>query len=278
MRSISGKAALVGVIGCPVSHSKSPQMHNQWLEKQAIDALYMPLTISKDDVIEQIKAMRRFGFHGWNVTIPHKEVMLDVADEITDEVKMIGAANTMILRDGTLEAHNTDAFGFIRALDECYPEWNDEAENVLVLGAGGASRAALYALRQRGLTIYVSNRTEEKAQRLADEFGDLVQRVPWEEKQNILADMDLLVNTTSLGMKGAEPIDMDFNVCKPNAVVYDIIYAPAETSWLKKAREHGLKTLNGAAMLAWQGAKAFELWFGVLPDVDDALIAMIEGQ
>ena len=270
---LSGRAALAGVLGWPVSHSKSPRLHGYWLERHGIDGAYLPLPVAPENFAQAVRALVDLGFRGANVTVPHKEeaLALALADEADDNARRIGAANTLVFRDGKVLAHNTDGFGFLANLEQGAPGWQPEAP-ALVLGAGGAARAVIVALLDSGCReLRLCNRTAARAEVLRDTFGGSVRVVPWEEREAALTDLGLLVNTTSLGMEGQPPLSLDLAGLSASAVVNDLVYAPLETPLLAAARRQGNPAVDGLGMLLHQARPGFEAWFGVRPEVDAAL-------
>ena len=263
------------VIGDPVSHSRSPLIHSYWLKKHGIDGSYAAIHVKQSALPAFLDAMEKDGFSGGNITVPHKEAVFGhVAhhDEIADE---IGAVNTIWFEGGTLRATNTDAYGFAQNLDERAPGW-DRAKTALVLGAGGASRAIIVALKQRGFSgIRIANRSLERAEELSRRFGEKVTAHPLNAASELAADAGLVVNTTSLGMAGEGEIPINMKRLPGNALVTDIVYLPLETPFLKAARLAGLKTADGLGMLLHQARPGFEKWFGVLPQVTDELRQLI---
>jgi shikimate dehydrogenase len=269
---ISGKAKLAGVIGWPVGHSRSPRLHGFWLERFGIDGAYVPLAVKPEDFPDVIRALPLMGFRGANLTVPHKEMAVGLVDVVEPLAWRIGAVNTLVIRDdGSIEGRNTDAFGFLENLRRGAPGWVPASGPAVVVGAGGAARAVCVALQDAGVTeIRLVNRTEERAQALADALGTGMV-VPWAERAVALAGAALLVNTTPLGMTGQPPLDLDLTALPPTAVVNDIVYAPLETDLLARARARGNVVVDGLGMLLWQAVPAFEAWFGQRPAVTEEL-------
>ncbi len=260
------------VIGDPVSHSLSPLMHTGWFADHGIDATYEALTLRSDDPVAAIRALK--GFAGVNVTIPHKEAAAAAAHEPDFVVQMLKAANTLTWRDDRIAAANTDYGGFGRALDEVEPKWRN-LENALVVGAGGAGRSIAFSLSgQDGPHITIINRSVERAElvaRLVHPYcGQGAEARPWEDIEDCIAQSDVIVNATSLGLVGGERFDWPLYAARQSAVVADIVYRPLETDLLRAARARGLRTVDGLGMLIHQGALAFHLWFGVMPDTAKA--------
>jgi shikimate dehydrogenase len=263
------------LIGWPAAHSRSPLIHHSWLRKLGIDGGYTIESVPPEDVAEFITHLSHHGFVGANVTIPHKEraLLLSIPDE---RAKAVGAANTLWYQGDTLCSTNTDIEGFLNNLDACAPGW-DTASDALVLGAGGASRAVVFGLIERGIArVHLANRTMERAQALADQFGPSVVPLPWETIGDVLPRAGLLVNTTSLGMKGQPPLAIDIGLLPPHAVVADLVYVPLQTPLLAAAQARGLKTADGLGMLLHQAVRGFELWFGQRPEVTPELRELVE--
>ncbi len=264
---------LAGVIGSPIAHSKSPVLHGHWLKRYGIDGYYIPMDVAQDDLSEVIRTLPLMGFVGVNVTIPHKESVLDMADIVTDRAALIGAANTLIFRkDGKIHADNTDGYGFIENLRQGAPGWNPAAGPAAVIGAGGACRAVVASLLEVGVKeIRLSNRTRNRADILKREFGAKVNVFDWVKAGNMMEGAATVVNTTSLGMVGKPEFRVPLDALSPKAVVTDLVYAPLDTAFLIKAREKGCVTVDGLGMLLHQAVPAFERWFGERPVVDDEL-------
>ncbi|AXX99547.1 shikimate dehydrogenase [Profundibacter amoris] len=264
---------LAGVIGSPVAHSKSPVLHGHWLKRYGIDGYYIPMDVAQDDLAEVIRTLPLMGFVGVNVTIPHKETVLDLADIVTDRAALIGAANTLIFRkDGKIHADNTDGYGFIENLRHGAPGWDPLAGPAAVIGAGGACRAVVASLLEVGVKeIRLSNRTRNRADILKREFGARVKVFDWVKAGNMMEGAATVVNTTSLGMMGKPEFRVPLDALSPKAVVTDLVYAPLDTAFLVKAREKGCVTVDGLGMLLHQAVPGFERWFGERPEVDDDL-------
>lgn len=268
---------LAGVIGCPVAHSKSPQLHGYWLKTHGIAGHYVPMHVEPEDLAETIRMMPKMGFVGANVTIPHKEAVMEIADTVTDRAKLIGAANTLIFReDGTILADNTDGYGFITNLHQGAPDWDPQSGPAVVLGAGGACRAVVASLIEAGVPeILLSNRTRERADQLQKDFGNRIQVVEWLQAGNAIEEGKLIVNTTSLGMVGKPRLRVPLDGLQSDAVVTDLIYAPLKTGLLQTAEEAGCTVVDGLGMLLHQAVPGFERWFGHRPEVDDATRAAV---
>jgi shikimate dehydrogenase len=266
-----------GVIGHPIAHSRSPLIHGHWLEKFNIDGSYERFDVAPQDLPRFIGAMRENGLSGCNCTLPHKEAVLALAGKASDAAKAIGAANTLWFENGVLHADNTDAPGYLANLDEEAPGWDQRLQEVMVLGAGGAARAILHALLSRGAgRIHLVNRSPERAEALAAAFGPRIQPVSWDAHEKLLGSLDLLVNSTSLGMRGQPGLTIDSTRLPSHATVSDIVYIPLETELIASARAAGLKTSGGLGMLLHQAAPGFAHWFGTMPEVTAELRALIE--
>jgi len=265
------------VIGHPIGHSRSPLIHRHWLEQAGLAGRYNPLDVAPENLPSFISALRdgSSGLTGGNVTIPHKETVLDLVDDVDDIARQIGAANTLWLENGRVMATNTDSYGFTANLDEMATGW-DAGKTAVVLGAGGASRAIIHALLSRGFEqVHIVNRTESRAKALAEAFGPRAVAHGDDRLQDLLGGADLFVNTTSLGMGGTEVPQVDFTVMAENARVTDIVYIPLETPILAMARRQGLNTVDGLGMLLHQAVPGFARWFGVTPRVTPDLRRLI---
>ena len=263
------------VIGWPIEHSRSPLIHGYWLRHHGIDGSYTKEAVEPENLVDFLKGLDANGFAGCNVTVPHKEAALAQADRADETAQTIGAANTLWIEGDALCATNTDAYGFLANLDASAPGWSDGTGSAVVLGAGGAARAVIQGLRERGIDdIRLVNRTLERAEALASHFGD-VSVLPWSSAAAALVDCGLLVNTTSLGMAGAPALELPLDDLPATAVVHDIVYVPLETDLLARARARGNRTVDGLGMLLHQAVPGFEKWFGVRPDVSDALRSLV---
>ncbi|HTO84739.1 MAG TPA: shikimate dehydrogenase [Methylomirabilota bacterium] len=270
---LSGRSRVAGIIGWPVTHSRSPRLHGFWLRRYGIDGAYVPLPVQPERFAEALRALPLLGFAGANVTVPHKEAALASVDRASREARHIGAVNTIVVAaDGTLEGRNTDGFGFSENLRDALPGWSAVTGPAVLLGAGGAARAVAVALLDAGAPeVRLANRTAERAERLAADIGGPIRVVGWDDRTAALADASLLVNTTTLGMAGQPPLDLPLDRLPPTAVVNDIIYAPLETALLAAARRRGNPVVDGLGMLLHQARPAFCAWFGVEPEVTPEL-------
>ena len=263
---------LAGVIGHPIAHSRSPALQNYWLKRYGIKGFYIPMDIAPADLAEVLRMLPRQGFVGVNVTIPHKEAILQIADIISDRAALIGAANTIIFRkDGKIHADNTDGSGFVANLRQSVPDWDPTVGPAAVFGAGGAARAVIAALIEIGAPeIRVANRTRPRADALRSDFGAKVVVHEWVQAGYMIEDCATVVNTTSLGMTGKEEMQLSLDRISPRAVVNDLVYAPLQTQFLIKAEARGCRVVDGLGMLLHQAAPGFERWFGQRPEVDEA--------
>ncbi len=266
------KIPLAGVIGHPIAHSKSPQLHGHWLKTHGLPGFYVPMDVTADDLADVIKALPRMGFVGVNITVPHKVKVMELADLVTDRASLIGAANTLIFRrDGKLHADNTDGYGFVQNLRQGAPNWNPKAGPAAVLGAGGAARAVVASLLDVGVPeILIANRTRVRAEALQSDFGKRVRVIDWVQAGNMIEDAATVVNTTSLGMMGKPDLRVPLDGLRKGTLVTDLVYNPLKTGLLQEAEEMGCDTVDGLGMLLHQAVPAFERWFGIRPDVDDA--------
>jgi shikimate dehydrogenase len=262
-----------GVMGWPVAHSRSPALHGFWLKQYGIDGSYECLPVEPQDIGTALKSLVPRGFAGCNLTVPHKETALAFVDEVSPVGKRIGAVNTIFVgTGGKLTATNTDAYGFITSLQTGAKNFRANAGTAVVLGAGGAARAVCVALQDAGASeICIINRTTARAETLARDLNGPFTVAGWDERAVKLKDAALLVNTTTQGMKGQPPLDIDLRALPLEAIVTDIVYTPLETALLAAARARGNTTVDGLGMLLYQAQSGFEGWFGRKPEVTQAL-------
>lgn len=262
---------LACVIGHPVAHSRSPLLHHYWLRRYGLPGHYIPMDVAPADLADVLRMLPRMGFVGANVTVPHKEQVMELADLVTDRAILIGAANTLIFRaDGRIHADNTDGYGFVENLRRGAPEWDPTAAPATVLGAGGAARAVIASLLDVGVPeILLANRTRIRAEKLHTDFGHRVSVRDWVQAGNMIEESGLVVNTTSLGMTGKPELRVPLDGLYAGQVVTDLVYAPLRTRLLAEAEAAGCITVDGLGMLLHQAVPAFERWFGVRPEVDD---------
>jgi shikimate dehydrogenase len=269
---ITGNAMLAGVLGWPVAHSRSPRLHNHWLARHGIDGAYVPLPVRPADFAAAVQGLRRAGFRGANVTIPHKETALAVCDTMDEVARRAGAVNTLVFGEHGVHGTSTDGAGFLANLRA--HDVDPAAGPALVLGAGGAARAIAAALLESGARVAVCNRSPARAQALVAALP-CVAMVAWEHRSAALADHALLVNTTSLGMQGQPALDIDLATAPGAMAVADIVYVPLQTPLLRQAAARGLRHVGGLGMLLHQAVPGFAAWFGVAPVVDQAVFDLL---
>lgn len=268
MTILTGHARIAGIIGWPVSHSRSPRLHGHWLEKHGIDGAYIPLPIPPEHFRDAVRGLMHAGFAGANVTIPHKAAAFAVCDVVDETARRAGAVNTLTFTNGTITGTNTDGWGFLANLRA--HTVNPHAGPALILGAGGGARAIAAALLAEGVAVTVSNRTASRAEQLVHDLPGL-RIVPWHQRSEAVADHALVINTTALGMENKESLTLDLSRAAPGTAIADIVYVPLETPLLRDAKAHGLTPVEGLGMLLYQGIPGFHRWFGVEPTVDGAL-------
>ena len=265
------------VIGHPIAHSRSPLIHGTWLAEHGIDGSYEAIDVAPADLPAFFERLRSGEFAGGNVTIPHKEAVFALCDSVDDLAKTIGAVNTLVVRDGKIHGYNTDYLGFLGNLDAAVPGWSDGPNDALVIGAGGAARAVLVALRKRdGGQVHVLNRTLANAEALVREIDGPFHAHGFEDFSALAPDIGIVVNTSSIGMHGTRFDWLDMSLLPKTALVTDIVYAPLVTPLLADAATHGLRTVDGLGMLLHQAVPGFAAWFGITPKVTPALRARIE--
>ena len=268
---------LAGVMGWPVSHSRSPVIHNHWIAHHGLKGAYVLLPVEPKNLEQALRALPALGFAGCNLTIPHKVEALRLVDRVDHLAERIGAINTIVVEtDRSLTGRNTDAFGYIESLRDARPQWRADAGPAVIVGAGGAARAVIIGLiDQRASEIRLTNRSWAKAHDMSQEFSPKVSAIPWEGRHDALAGAALLVNTTNQGMQGEPALDLRLDLLPVSALVSDIIYAPMETPLIAQARQRGNATVNGLGMLLNQARPAFEAWFGVSPGITPELFHLI---
>lgn len=265
------------VIGWPIEHSRSPLIHGYWLKKYAIKGSYSKQAVRPENLAEFVRSLAESGFSGCNVTVPHKEAAFALADVREASATAVGAANTLWLEGGKVHAANTDTYGFMTHLGHEARQWQRGTRPVAILGAGGAARAIIYGFLETGVSdVRIFNRSIGRAADLACHFGARVTAYPWAEFATQSSDANVVVNTTTRGMKGLDDIDLDLSALKSDCVIADIVYVPLETGLLRSARERSLKTVDGLGMLLHQAVPGFEKWFGVKPEVTPELRALLE--
>lgn len=266
----AARIPLAAVVGSPVAHSLSPRLHGHWLRRYGLPGHYIPIDVAQGDLREMLALLPRLGFVGLNVTIPHKETILGLADIVTDRAALIGAANTIIFRkDGKIHADNTDVTGFLASLRQSAPGWNAADGPAAVLGAGGAARAVVAALIEAGAPeVRVANRTRNRAETLRADLGARVTVFDWVQAGDMLEGAATVVNTTALGMEGKPELRVPLDALSRDALVTDIVYRPLVTPFLRTAAAMGCRTVDGLGMLLHQAVPGFERWFGRRPEVD----------
>jgi shikimate dehydrogenase len=271
---------LAAVVGSPVAHSLSPRLHGYWLQRYGLPGYYIPIDVAQGDLRAMLSLLPRLGFVGLNVTIPHKETVLGLADIVTDRAALIGAANTLIFRkDGKIHADNTDVTGFLASLRQSAPGWNAADGPAAVFGAGGAARAVVAALIEAGAPeVRVANRTRNRAEALRADLGARVTVFDWVQAGDMLEGATTVVNTTALGMEGKPELRVPLDALSRDALVTDLVYRPLVTPFLRTAAAMGCRTVDGLGMLLHQAVPGFERWFGRRPEVDAATRAAVLGQ
>jgi shikimate dehydrogenase len=269
---------IAGLVGWPVAHSRSPTIHNYWLDHYKIPGRYVLLPVPPEKLSLALPGLAALGFRGCNVTTPHKQAVMPMLDRVDELARRIDAVNTIVVeKDGTLTGFNNDGNGFVQSLRDAKADWRPDAGPIVVLGAGGAARAVVASLAAQGAReIRLVNRTFERAQGIANEYGPPVTAIPWERRNEALADVALLANATNQGMMGKPALDISLDRLPPHALVGDLIYTPPETPLLAAARARGNITVNGLGLLLNQARPAFQAWYGVLPDITPGLLRAIQ--
>ena len=264
-----------GVIGHPISHSKSPIMHGHWLDIYGIEGEYKRYDISPEELASGVSNLIDMGLGGFNVTLPHKRNIMPLCHSLSEEAQSIGAVNTVVINhNGKLHGHNTDAFGFSENLVQSIPDFDWTNTIATVIGSGGAARAILYALSKKNVPeIRITNRTRESAEKIGTPYHAKI--YDWDKRDDACISSGLVINTTSLGMDGQPPLEIDISLVSKNAVIYDIVYTPLQTSLLKQAQESGLRAVTGIGMLLHQARPGFEAWFGIYPVVTERLTKLL---
>lgn len=264
------------VVGWPIAHSRSPLIHGYWLKRYGIDGSYDKEAVEPSAFAEFISGLAARGYVGCNVTVPHKEAAYAAASKKDPSAVAVGAANTLWFEDGALACANTDSYGFMTNLEHAVPDWAARGGPVLVLGAGGAARAVVHGFLQAGRRdVRIFNRSHGRAEAIAEHFGSATSAWPWEARNDNLSTAAVVVNTTTLGMKGPDGDFLDFDRVENDAVFADLVYVPLETVFIRKARACGLQVAGGLGMLLHQAVPGFERWFGVKPEVTAELYDLI---
>ena len=278
MAAAQNTFGIAGLLGWPVAHSRSPTLHNHWLAQYGIAGRYVLFPVPPEKLVAALQGLAALGLRGCNVTTPHKQAVMPLIDVVDPLAQRIGAVNTIVVQpDGSLRGFNNDGNGFVQSVRDAVPEWQPASGPITVLGAGGAARAVVASLAAQGAReIRVVNRTLERAQRMADEYGPPVSAIAWEQREDVLSDIALLANCTNQGMAGKPPLEIALDRLHPKAIVGDLIYTPPVTPLLAAAAARGNRTVNGLGLLLNQARPAFHAWFGVMPDITPALVAAIE--
>lgn len=274
---MAGEFVLAGVMGWPIEQSRSPMLHNYWIEKYGLNGRYVPLAARPERLEDAIRGLSALGFRGCNLTMPHKQYAMTMVDHLTDTARRIGAVNCIVVgEDGKLTGTNNDGKGYVLSVQEVAPQWTPAAGPIAILGAGGAARAIIVAMLEEGAQeIRLVNRTFDKAEHLAKEFGSAIKPIVWEKRSDVIGDVALLVNATNQGMNGKPALDISLDKLSPQTLVSDLIYVPPETPLLAAAKARGNVTINGLGMLLHQARPAFHAWFGVMPEITPDLRAAI---
>ncbi|MBV9555905.1 MAG: shikimate dehydrogenase [Pseudolabrys sp.] len=275
---MANEFVLAGVMGWPIAQSRSPILHNYWIDKYKLNGRYVPLAVKPENIAEAVRGLPALGFRGCNLTMPHKQVAMTMVDTLTDTAKRIGAVNCIIVGDdGKMTGTNNDGNGYYLNLLETAPQWWPDSGPIAILGAGGAARAVLVTLIENGAKeIRLINRTFDKAEALAKDIDPkIVKATPWEKRNDVINDVSLLTNATNQGMTGKPPLDISLDRLSKHTLVSDLIYVPPETPFLAAAKARGNVTVNGLGMLLHQARPAFKAWFGVMPEITPDLRATI---
>ena len=269
---------IAGLLGWPVAHSRSPTIHNYWLNQYGLPGRYVLLPVPPEKLSIALPGLAVLGFRGCNVTTPHKQAVMPMIQSVDPLARHIGAVNTIVVgKDGSLKGFNNDGNGFIQSLRDAKPTWRPDSGPILVVGAGAAARALVASLAQQGAReIRLVNRTLERAQGIAAEFGPPVIAFAWEQRNEIMEDVALLANATNQGMAGKSVLDISLDRLASDAIVGDLIYTPPETPLLAAARARGNVTVNGLGLLLNQARPAFQAWFGVLPEISPGLLQAVQ--
>ena len=275
---MAGDFILAGVMGWPIAQSRSPILHNYWIEKYKLNGRYVPLAVKPENLGDAVRGLRALGFRGCNLTMPHKQMAMTMVDRLTDTARRVGAVNCIVVEpDGRMWGTNNDGKGWYLSLLEVAPAWTPANGPTAIIGAGGASRGLLVTLIENGAKdIRLVNRTFDKAEKLAKDIDpSIVKAIPWEKRNDVIGDVALLTNATDRGFLGKPALDISLDKLPKTALVSDLIYTPPETPFLAAARARGNVTVNGLGMLLHQARPAFEAWFGVMPEITDDLRAAI---
>ncbi|MFO1311156.1 MAG: shikimate dehydrogenase [Burkholderiales bacterium] len=269
---------IAGLLGWPVAHSRSPVIHNHWLAQFGIPGRYVLFPVPPEKLEAAVRGIQVLGLRGCNVTTPHKQAIFPLLDRVDELARRIGAVQTVVVeKDGSLTGFNNDGNGFIQSLKDAKPDWRPDSGPILVLGAGGASRAVVASLAAQGAKeIRLTNRTIDKAQEIADAVGSAVKVVPWDQREDALDGVAMVANATSAGSAGKPPLDIALDRLPAHAIAGDLIYVPPETPFLAAARARGNVTVNGLGLLLNQARPAFNAWFGVMPEITPELLRALQ--
>ena len=277
MNKDKSELKIAGVIGDPINHTRSPLIHQYWINKNQINCFYIPLRVKSFELEKKLFHIKELNFSGLNVTIPHKENILNFVDEIKDSAKVIGAANTIYFKNGKIIADNTDTYGFLQSLIKNFPNYNFKREKVLIIGAGGASRAvASVFLKQKTKEIRIINRNIDKAMKIKNDLSSKIKVYSWSEFPGSLSEITTIVNTTSLGNLGSELFNLSLKGVKKGGIAIDLIYNPLKTSFMKQAEKENMRVINGLDMLIYQAKSGFQNWFKKKPTYTNELRKIIE--
>ena len=277
MNKDKSELKIAGVIGDPINHTRSPLIHQYWINKNQINCFYIPLRVKSFELEKKLFHIKELNFSGLNVTIPHKENILNFVDEIKDSAKVIGAANTIYFKNGKIIADNTDTYGFLQSLIKNFPNYNFKREKVLIIGAGGASRAvASVFLKQKTKEIRIINRNIDKAMKIKNDLSSKIKVYSWSEFPGSLSEITTIVNTTSLGNLGSELFNLSLKGVKKGGIAIDLIYNPLKTSFMKQAEKENMRVINGLDMLIYQAKSGFQNWFNKKPAYTNELKEIIE--
>ena len=268
------KNIIAGVLGNPIAHSKSPILHQFWLKQNKIKGFYIPLKVSENDLEMTLRNLPKIGFSGVNVTVPHKESVMSFAKIKTERASLIGSANTLtFLPEGGFKADNTDGYGFMKNLEEQAPVWDPKEAKVLILGAGGACRAVIGALLESGVEkLHVTNRTQKRAKDLQVFFNSQIELIEWNEKEELLKNVNTVINATTLGMVGSDELQFSLSKANENTTIVDLVYNPINTPLLVEAHKKVCHVVNGIGMLLHQATPGFKEWYGVKPTITKELL------
>ncbi len=277
MHKVRNDIKIAGVIGDPIHHTRSPLIHEYWIKKNNINCFYIPLNVKSYELEKKLNFIKELEFCGLNVTIPHKENIMQFADEVLESAKIIGAANTIYFKNGKIVADNSDTYGFYQSILKNFPKYNFKKEKVLIFGSGGASRAVTSVfLKENVPEIRIINRNRENAEKVREDLSRKIKVYDWYDFSSALSDVTTIVNTTSLGNFGSEKFSINLKGVRRNGIAIDLVYNPLKTSFMKQAEKENLKVINGIDMLIYQAKKGFQKWFRNTPTYTPELRQLIE--